>query len=313
MFRDLDAGADHARRDLLGLRDPDGRHSRPRSPSASSRRSSRSAARRLAVAAARPRPERVRSWRSWSAVGVRAVPAASSASTRGARPFAATRGHPAADRRRRAQRLLLGGLPTRRALRRSRTRLGDRGLPSAACCSTPFCRRQALRVGYAIFFWSNVALVASSLLYLPRSQAPAHRHRVLQRRTCASSSRAASCPSSTSRPRRRTFGVQDDRGPGVEGPARRVHLHRVRALPGGMPGVGHRQAAQPQDDDHGHPRDGGRGRGTACRSSRLRSCRRRPGRPAPADALASRSSTPRSRTTRCGTASPAARASRRAR
>ena len=44
-----------------------------------------------------------------------------------------------------------------------------------------------------------------------------------------------------------TFGLQDAPGPRLEGPARRLHLHRVRPLPGGLPGLEHRQAAQPQD------------------------------------------------------------------
>ena len=56
-----------------------------------------------------------------------------------------------------------------------------------------------LPVGYGIFFWANVALVSFFLVYLPRSK---HLHIVTAFSTqpCASSSRAASCRRSTSRP-----------------------------------------------------------------------------------------------------------------
>ncbi len=62
------------------------------------------------------------------------------------------------------------------------------------------------------------------------------------------------------RGRERDVRPQDPRRPLVEGPPRRLHLHRVRALPAGLPGVQHRQAAQPQGDDHGHPGRGDRRR-----------------------------------------------------
>ena len=57
-----------------------------------------------------------------------------------------------------------------------------------------------------------------------------------------------------------TFGLKTLAGPRLEGPPRRLHLHRVRPLPGGLPGLEHRQAAQPQDLHHGHPGHVGRGR-----------------------------------------------------
>ena len=51
----------------------------------------------------------------------------------------------------------------------------------------------------------------------------------------------------------------DAPGPRLEGRPRRLHLHRMRTLPGGVPGLEHGQVAQPQDLHHGHPghvRDG---------------------------------------------------------
>ena len=48
--------------------------------------------------------------------------------------------------------------------------------------------------------------------------------------------------------------------------ARRVHLRRVRALPGELPGVGRRQGAQPEDD---HPADAGRAARRASASAKL--------------------------------------------
>ena len=55
------------------------------------------------------------------------------------------------------------------------------------------------------------------------------------------------------RGRERDVRPQDTAGPRLEGPARRLHLHRMRALPGGLSGLQHGQAAQPQGTDHGHP------------------------------------------------------------
>ena len=60
-----------------------------------------------------------------------------------------------------------------------------------------------------------------------------------------------------------TFGLRTLAGPRLEGPARRLHLHRVRPLPGRLPGLEHGQAAQSQDLHHGHPGHVGRGRARA--------------------------------------------------
>ena len=65
------------------------------------------------------------------------------------------------------------------------------------------------------------------------------------------------------RGRGRDVRAADAPGPRLEGPARRVHVHRVRPLPGGLPGLEHREAAQSQDLHHGHPGHVGRGRARA--------------------------------------------------
>ncbi len=72
---------------------------------------------------------------------------------------------------------------------------------------------------------------------------------------------------------------RDPEGPVEEADARPVLVHRVRPVPGGMPGVGDRQAALAEAADHGPPRPRGRrgrrrGRAPAARPER----RDRPGR-----------------------------------
>ncbi len=113
----------------------------------------------------------------------------------------------------------------------------------------------------------------------------------------------------------------------LEGPARLLHLHRVRPLPVAVPGVEHRQAALPEAADHvaarprarqgalpaGRRRQDRRGRGEGHRRAAGRRPRRRarrgraPARSAPPRRTAS--STP----TSCGRAPPAAPASSSAR
>ena len=51
--------------------------------------------------------------------------------------------------------------------------------------------------------------------------------------------------------RRRRLRPWPDRGLHLEGPARHGDLHRVRSLPEPVPGVEHREAAEPQAHDHG--------------------------------------------------------------
>ena len=135
-------------------------------------------------------------------------------------------------------------------------------------------------------------------------QAPPHRHRDPQHR--AAQARAAR-PAAGDGPRGRGRDVRrpDRRRPVVEGPPRRLHLHRVRPLPAGVPRLEHRQAAQPQDVHHGHPPRGGRGGGGPAAHPELavRARHVRPRRHAPAPRPSrGRWSTPRSRTRRSGTA-----------
>ena len=135
-------------------------------------------------------------------------------------------------------------------------------------------------------------------------QAPPHRHRHPEHPAAQARPEG---PAARDGPRGRGRHVRgpDGRRPVVEGPARRLHVHRVRPLPAGLPGVRDREAAQPQDVHHGHPPRGRGGRGRAAadpqlavRAGHLRPRRHAFGpRPSPA-----RSWTPRSRTTRSGTA-----------
>ena len=116
----------------------------------------------------------------------------------------------------------------------------------------------ALEAGFAVLWWAHMLLVAAFLAYLPFSK---HLHiatafpniwfRKLRPR--------GELPRSTSRTRPRRSAA-DAPGPRLEGPARRLHVHRMRPLPAGLPGLEHRQAAQPQDVHHGHPGHVGRGR-----------------------------------------------------
>ena len=157
---------------------------------------------------------------------------------------------------------------------------------------------------FAAFWWAHIVLVAVFLVLPAVRQAPPHRHRHPQHPPAQA--RAAG-PAAGDGPRGRGRHVRrpDGRRPVVEGPARRLHVHRVRPLPGGLPGVRDRQAAQPQDVHHGHPPRGRWRPKPGCRSSPTR----RPCGRASASTTAfgprpslAPSSTPPSRTTPSGTA-----------
>ena len=118
----------------------------------------------------------------------------------------------------------------------------------------------ASRPATSFFFWANILLVCFFLAYLPRSK---HLHIATAFFNTAFRKLAprGELPAMDLEAETAPFRRQDHRGPVLEGPARRLHVHRVRPLPGCLPGVGDGQAAQPQDDDHGPARDVGRGGG----------------------------------------------------
>ena len=173
------------------------------------------------------------------------------------------------------------------------------------------CRCSGLSTGAArgraspSCWWAHIALVAASCVYLPFSKhlhiATAFSNIVLPQARAARRA-AGDGPRGGGRDVR----PEDAPGPRLEGPPRRLHLHRVRPLPGGLPGLEHRQAAQPQDLHHGHPGHVGRGRARPRPDPELADrprartawTTRRPSR----RCWPRRSSTTRSRTTRSGTA-----------
>ena len=105
---------------------------------------------------------------------------------------------------------------------------------------------------FTFLWWAHIALVAAFLCYLPFSK---HLHiatafpNIFFRKLAP----RGELPKLDLEDENATFGLKTLAGPRLEGPARRVHLHRVRPLPGGLPRLQHRQAAQPQGTDHGHP------------------------------------------------------------
>ena len=118
---------------------------------------------------------------------------------------------------------------------------------------------ETLQLCFAVLWWGHIALVAAFLVYLPFSEAPPHRHE-LPEHLVPQARAARRAAGDGSRGRGRDVRPEDAPGPRLEGPSRRLHLHRVRPLPGGLPRLGHGQAAEPQDLHHGYPRHVGRGR-----------------------------------------------------
>ena len=153
-------------------------------------------------------------------------------------------GDPRDDRRRRPDRVPRDGLRDR-GLRRSagglRRRRARRSAPRAAPrLDTP------LEAAFWVFWWAHMALVAAFLVYLPFSK---HLHiatsfpNIYFRKLAPRGELPADGPRGGGRDVR----AEDPRRSRLEGHARRLHLHRVRPLPAGVPGLEHRQAAQPQD------------------------------------------------------------------
>ncbi len=109
---------------------------------------------------------------------------------------------------------------------------------------------QVLLDAFTVLWWGHIVIVAAFVCYLPGQQASPHRDGLLQ------------CLLPQARPAGRAAGdgprgggrlvrAADAPGPRLEGPPRRVHLHRVRAVHRRLPGQPDRQAAQPARDDHG--------------------------------------------------------------
>ena len=164
-----------------------------------------------------------------------------SSKPRAADPQPRRAAHPRDDRRRRRDRAVRPGLrgaaygdipgafvSNALAVPLANLSLGRSSRPASPCCGG-----------------AHIALVAAFLLLPAVQQAPAHRdglpeHLLPQARAARRAAQARP------RGRGRDVRAQDAPGPRLEGPARRVHLHRVRPLPGGLPGLQHREAAQPQ-------------------------------------------------------------------
>ena len=158
----------------------------------------------------------------------------------------------------------------------------------------------------AFFLIANVAVIAGFLVFVSLFEAPAHLHGADQRRHLAP-------PPGARRPRqdpRHGHGERhrghrlrrrQDRGLHLEADARLRHLHRVRPMPVGLPGMDHGQAAEPEARHHGPARQHVRLGRPAPRQGRGGRRGRDVGAHAP--------STP----TSCGAARPAAAASSSAR
>ena len=102
-------------------------------------------------------------------------------------------------------------------------------------------RRSARRPrgGFVVLWWAHIALVAAFLVYLPFSK---HLHiaTALPEHLVPQARAARRAAGDGPRARGRDVRPEVAPGPRLEGPARRLHLHRVRPLPGGLPGRTHR-------------------------------------------------------------------------
>ena len=117
----------------------------------------------------------------------------------------------------------------------------------------------SLETAFVVLWWGAHRARRRVPVLPPVQQAPPHRHGLLEH-LLPQARAARRAAEARPRGRERDVRAQDAPGPRLEGPARRLHLHRVRPLPGGLSGLQHRQAAQSQDVDHGHPAHVGGGR-----------------------------------------------------
>ena len=159
--------------------------------------------------------------------------------------------------------------------RRGRDRAAGRGVPAGRATATPTPPGTSWPTRLSVVFGGlapeaqlaglrassagrTSLLVCFFLVYLPRSKhlhiATAFFNTALRKLKPRGELPAMDLEAETAR-----FGVKTIEDLSLEGPARRLHLHRVRPLPGRLPGLGDGQAAQPQDADHGPARDVGRG------------------------------------------------------
>ena len=143
----------------------------------------------------------------------------------------------------------------------TRIALGTFPHPSAApvanALSNLFSTGQPTETLERILVWAHLLIVLGFLVLPPRLQAPAHHHGRPQR--LAREERPRRLPRARAhRSRGRRGGPPlrrgDGQGPVEEAAARSVQLHRVRPMPGGVPRLGHRQAALAEAADHGPPR-----------------------------------------------------------
>ena len=100
------------------------------------------------------------------------------------------------------------------------------------------------------FYWAHITAILCFLIYIPGSK---HRHMFL------AAPNVYLRPSGSKRPRPRASGVAETRRPDrpqfrSEANSRPLGLYGMRPMPGGLPGICVRPAAQPQDADHGSSR-----------------------------------------------------------
>ena len=198
------AGAD-ARGDLLGLRDPDDRHRRPRHLRAGP---GGHLVRRSTAGCGGSWSCRTSSSWSCSCGRLRVLPAARRRSPARLTLSATALHHPAAHRWRRRDRVVRRGVPAARYGDITR-RVRRQRLAGPAPVARADCRPRGR--ASSLFWWAHIALVASSSSTC-RSQAPPHRHGFFNA-TSASCAPRGELPAMDLEARGRDVRRQDDRGP----------------------------------------------------------------------------------------------------
>ena len=120
----------------------------------------------------------------------------------------------------------------------------------------------ALETGFVVLWWGHVVVLAAFLLFIPTNK---HFHvytsfiNICYRKLAP----RGELPKLDIEDENATVRAQDPAGPRLEGPARRLHLHRMRSLPAGLSGLQHRasrstprpsswaSATCPVDAEHG--------------------------------------------------------------